>query len=256
MAALAENKAQVTQPKPSQNAEKEEKKVTEVEKDRLPVVDEIIHGDEKKYKMKQVLGDGGYGTVFLSEDGTKPVAVKTEKYSKSMLHIEVGVLKAANAARAKHFCELIDYVSSMKKYIYLRNGKLIPARKDVGWRGTTRYGSLVAHERQDLSRRDDVESWFYMSVEMTRGTLPWRLVTGRTQFLFDAPKQYDQILTMVDSYHFESEPEYDKMLKIFDAVRQEKGIKLTDRWDWDEDASMSTNTMTSYSDRELRAKKD
>ncbi|WKY04023.1 hypothetical protein Q1695_005196 [Nippostrongylus brasiliensis] len=343
MAALAENKAQVTQPKPSQNAEKEEKKVTEVEKDRLPVVDEIIHGDEKKYKMKQVLGDGGYGTVFLSEDGTKPVAVKTEKYSKSMLHIEVGVLKAANAARAKHFCELIDYGSNKPEYVYVvmtllfkdlhklrseapekrfslstsavqelhkigyisrdikpgnfapgqrcnkqskiiflydfglarkyvdKNGKLIPARKDVGWRGTTRYGSLVAHERQDLSRRDDVESWFYMSVEMTRGTLPWRLVTdrnavkaakqvargsGRTQFLFDAPKQYDQILTMVDSYHFESEPEYDKMLKIFDAVRQEKGIKLTDRWDWDEDASMSTNTMTSYSDRELRAKKD
>ncbi|PIO72557.1 hypothetical protein TELCIR_05502, partial [Teladorsagia circumcincta] len=39
-----------------------------------------------------------------------PVAVKTEKYSKSMLHIEVGVLKAANAAKAKHFCELIDYL--------------------------------------------------------------------------------------------------------------------------------------------------
>lgn len=31
---------------------------------------------------------------------------------------------------------------------------------------------------QDLGRRDDLESWFYMTVEMTRGTLPWRLVTG------------------------------------------------------------------------------
>lgn len=38
------------------------------------------------------------------------MAVKTERYSKSMLHIEVGVLKAANAAKAKHFCDLIDYV--------------------------------------------------------------------------------------------------------------------------------------------------
>uniref|UniRef100_A0A7I4YLG2 Protein kinase domain-containing protein n=1 Tax=Haemonchus contortus TaxID=6289 RepID=A0A7I4YLG2_HAECO len=291
-----------------------EQKERKLEKDRLPVVDEEIQGDEKKYKLKQVLGDGGYGTVFLSEDGQKPVAVKTEKYSKSMLHIEVGVLKAANAAKAKHFCELIDYGSNKPEYVYVvmtllfkdlhklrsemherkftlstsiriamqalraieelhkvgyisrdikpgnfapgrhcnkqskiiflydfglarkyvdKNGKLIPPRKDVGWRGTTRYGSLIAHQRQDLSRRDDVESWFYMSVEMLRGTLPWRLVTdrnavraakqaaraaGRIQFLFETPKQFDAILTMVDSYNFESQPDYDKMHGLLDAV--------------------------------------
>nr|CDJ95504.1 Hypothetical protein CBG13774 [Haemonchus contortus] len=96
-----------------------EQKERKLEKDRLPVVDEEIQGDEKKYKLKQVLGDGGYGTVFLSEDGQKPVAVKTEKYSKSMLHIEVGVLKAANAAKAKHFCELIDYGSNKPEYVYV-----------------------------------------------------------------------------------------------------------------------------------------
>ncbi|KAK5985248.1 Serine/threonine-protein kinase, partial [Trichostrongylus colubriformis] len=233
-------------------------KEKKLEKDRLPVVEEEIQGDEKKYKLKQVIGDGGYGTVFLSEDGSKPVAVKTEKYSKSMLHIEVAVLKAANAAKAKHFCELIDYGSNKPEYVYVvmtllfkdlhklrsemhekkftpgtsirlslqslraieelhkigyisrdikpgnfapgqrcnkqskiiflydfglarkycdKDGKLIPPRKDVGWRGTTRYGSLIAHQKQDLARRDDVESWFYMTVEMIRGTLPWRLVT-------------------------------------------------------------------------------
>ncbi|KAK5971122.1 hypothetical protein GCK32_006739, partial [Trichostrongylus colubriformis] len=49
----------------------------------------------------------------------RPVAVKTEKYSKSMLHIEVAVLKAANAAKAKHFCELIDYGSNKPEYVYV-----------------------------------------------------------------------------------------------------------------------------------------
>ncbi|KAL6740380.1 hypothetical protein Aduo_013739 [Ancylostoma duodenale] len=322
------------------------------EKDRLPAVNDEIQGDDRKYKLKQVLGDGGYGIVFLSEDGDKQVAVKTEKYSKSMLHIEVGVLKAANAAKAKHFCELIDYGSNKPDYVYVvmtllfkdlhklrsempdrrfgpstslrlsmqalkaveelhkigylsrdikpgnfapgqkcykqsktiflydfglarkyvdKNGNVIPPRKDIGWRGTTRYGSLTAHQRQDLGRKDDLESWFYMTVEMTRGTLPWRLVTdraavqaakqaargsGRIQFLFETPKQFDQVLTMVDSYTFEAEPEYGKIYKILDDIREEKGIRMNEHWDWEDEASHSTNTVTSYSERELRAKKD
>ena len=60
-----------------------------------------------------------------------------------------------------------------------KNNQIIPSRKEVGWRGTTRYGSLNAHKRQDLGRRDDLESWFYGLVEMTRGTLPWRNVVGK-----------------------------------------------------------------------------
>ncbi|KHJ82876.1 hypothetical protein OESDEN_17429 [Oesophagostomum dentatum] len=224
-----------------------------------------------------------------------------------MLHIEVGVLKAANAAKAKHICELIDYGSSKPDYVFvvmtllfkdlhklrsempdrrfglstslrlsmqaLRSGNVIPARKDIGWRGTTRYGSLTAHMRQDLGRRDDLESWFYMTVEMTRGTLPWRLVTdraavqaakqaaraaGRIQFLFETPKQFDQILTMVDSYVFDSVPDYDKIYKILDEAREEKGIRMTEHWDWEEETSCSitTNTMNSLSEHDIKAKKE
>jgi hypothetical protein len=33
--------------------------------------------------------------------------------------------------------------------------------------------------KQDLSCGSDVESWFYMLVEMIRGALPWRMKTGR-----------------------------------------------------------------------------
>ncbi|VDO36521.1 unnamed protein product [Haemonchus placei] len=263
-----------------------EQKERKLEKDRLPVVDEEIQGDEKKYKLKQVLGDGGYGTVFLSEDGQKPVAVKTEKYSKSMLHIEVGVLKAANAAKAKHFCELIDYGSNKPEYVYvvmtllfkdlhklrsemherkftlstsiriamqalraieelhkvgyisrdIKPGNFAPGRhcnKQSKIIFLYDFGLARKYVDKDLSRRDDVESWFYMSVEMLRGTLPWRLVTdrnavraakqaaraaGRIQFLFETPKQFDAILTMVDSYNFESQPDYDKMHSLLDAV--------------------------------------
>ncbi|KAJ1369613.1 hypothetical protein KIN20_031102 [Parelaphostrongylus tenuis] len=47
------------------------------------------------------------------------VAVKTEKYSKSKLHVEVEVLKAANATKTKHFCELIDFGLNKPDYEYV-----------------------------------------------------------------------------------------------------------------------------------------
>ncbi|VDM72931.1 unnamed protein product, partial [Strongylus vulgaris] len=47
-------------------AKEQEKKV---ERDRLPAVNDEIQADDRKYKLKQKLGDGGYGIVFLSEDG-------------------------------------------------------------------------------------------------------------------------------------------------------------------------------------------
>lgn len=61
---------------------------------------------------------------------------------------------------------------------YLKNFNHLPSRGETGWRGTTRYGSLQAHHKQDLSRKDDLESWIYMIVELTKGSLPWRLITG------------------------------------------------------------------------------
>lgn len=61
-------------------------------------------------------------------------------------------------------------------------GNIMPSRGEVGWRGTQRYGSLNAHLRMDLGRRDDVESWMYMLLEFSRGALPWRMINGNYCF--------------------------------------------------------------------------
>uniref|UniRef100_A0A1I7TCC9 Protein kinase domain-containing protein n=1 Tax=Caenorhabditis tropicalis TaxID=1561998 RepID=A0A1I7TCC9_9PELO len=323
-----------------------------VEKDRLPKEgDEIITDAGKKYKLGPVLGDGGYGTVFQSQDDDIKIAVKTEKFSKSQLKIEIIVLKAAMQANCKHFCELIDCGTKLKDFDYMmitllgkdlhklrcelperkfsintalrvgiqtlkaceelhrigfvsrdvkpgnfapgvkanrqsrtifmydfglarryvdKNNQIIPSRKEVGWRGTTRYGSLNAHKRQDLGRRDDLESWFYGLVEMTRGTLPWRNVVernhvqkakeasrlaGRTQFLFETPTQYDKIFTLIDSYTFESAPDYKQINKYLVEAREERQLRDREHWDWeDETVSTTLTTITSFSDKELRAK--
>lgn len=177
---------------------------------------------------------------------------------------------------------MIDF-GLCRKYVD-KNNNLIPSRGETGWRGTTRYGSLHAHARQDLSRRDDLESWFYMLIESTRGTLPWRMMTGtfeylresliitvdrvtvmaakkharesgRTQFLFDCPKIYNQFLVWIDEMQFETTPNYEHFIRALKDVCQEKGCHLNDTWDWDDatNSTTTTNTMSSYSDKETRA---
>jgi hypothetical protein len=96
--------------------------------DRLPQVNEIIISDKthKKYRLVSILGSGGYvsflrflhsftslfqGTVFEATDDSRKLAIKTEKYSKSMLRIEANVLKLATQMRCTRIAEFIEYVS-------------------------------------------------------------------------------------------------------------------------------------------------
>jgi len=71
---------------------------------------------------------------------------------------------------------LIDF-GLARLYLNEKN-EVLPPRQDAGFRGSTTYASLNAHEDKDLGRRDDLWSWFYVLVEMIEGTLPWRVDRG------------------------------------------------------------------------------
>lgn len=48
-------------------------------------------------------------------------------------------------------------------------GNMLPPRKITALLGTIIYASLASHEVKEQCRRDDLESWFYMCVEMLTG---------------------------------------------------------------------------------------
>uniref|UniRef100_A0A915Q6Q9 Protein kinase domain-containing protein n=1 Tax=Setaria digitata TaxID=48799 RepID=A0A915Q6Q9_9BILA len=130
------------------------------------------------------------------------------------------------------------------------NGKHQKSRGEIGWRGTTRYGSLKAHLKQDLGRRDDLESWFYCLVEITCGMLPWRHVAdrdiayrgkvkarneGRKEFLANCPKQYDFIMALIDRLDFPDLPNYSDIYKLLDQVREEHNVMMDAQYDWEDE---------------------
>ncbi|ETN84702.1 hypothetical protein NECAME_06732 [Necator americanus] len=57
---------------------------------------------------------------------------------------------------------------------------LIPVsfRARAGFRGTVKYAPLACHVHREQCRKDDIESWMYMLVEITCGRLPWRNLTS------------------------------------------------------------------------------
>jgi serine/threonine protein kinase len=133
---------------------------------------------------------------------------------------------------------MLDF-SQSRQYIIPGSGhgdsaKVRPARSTCEFRGTSLYSSFNAHMQQDLGRRDDIWSLFYMLVDMTRGGLPWRrfqddakkcellkkyYLSKPDELLFDLP---DVILSHMLELHnhiaslsFSDKPEYSRISDLF-----------------------------------------
>ena len=57
---------------------------------------------------------------------------------------------------------------------YKTEGRHVSLNKNKGVVGTPRFLSLRAHKGYELSRRDDLESMFYVMIQIIKGDLPWR----------------------------------------------------------------------------------
>jgi serine/threonine protein kinase len=68
-------------------------------------------------------------------------------------------------------CFIIDF--GLARQFTTDKGEIRPPRHKAGFRGTARYASLNSHRCEELSRRDDMWSLFYVLVEFAIGKLPW-----------------------------------------------------------------------------------
>uniref|UniRef100_A0A914Y954 Protein kinase domain-containing protein n=1 Tax=Panagrolaimus superbus TaxID=310955 RepID=A0A914Y954_9BILA len=64
------------------------------------------------------------------------------------------------------------------------NKQIRRPRSVAGFRGTIRYAPLSCHIRRETCRKDDIESWLYQQIEITRGALPWRSLEEKNEVCF------------------------------------------------------------------------
>lgn len=140
---------------------------------------------------------------------------------------------------------LIDF-GLCRVYLDQRTKQHEKPRQRTGFRGTKTYASLNAHSGNDLSRRDDLTSWFYFLLDTLTGSLPWKGVSSNVDVAvlknrFDvreavndlAPSLYD-IWCHITSLQFEDDPDYDMMVRILDDICLQNNFHEDDPYDWAE----------------------
>lgn len=138
---------------------------------------------------------------------------------------------------------IIDFGLS-KQYIDRKNGKIFPARAHPGFRGTAVYASPNAHMHQDLGRRDDLISWFYMMVDLLTGSLPWKALETRAEILHlkrtvpidelgeTIVPQFGEIWKLISVLNYQDRPEYEKIDQLLAQAMEQNGIHNDDEWEW------------------------
>uniref|UniRef100_A0A0N4ZM89 non-specific serine/threonine protein kinase n=1 Tax=Parastrongyloides trichosuri TaxID=131310 RepID=A0A0N4ZM89_PARTI len=135
-----------------------------------------------------------------------------------------------------------------RKYIH-EDGTIKQPRKTAAFRGTPKYAPISCHRMRELCRLDDVESWFYMMVEFTTGSLPWektenldevcnkkrftRHPDGRKAFLNGCPEQYWDIQIHVDTGKFFDEPKYSLIYGLLRLAIIQTKCKPNEPYDWE-----------------------
>ncbi|KAI3694792.1 hypothetical protein L1987_77773 [Smallanthus sonchifolius] len=97
--------------------------------------------------------------------------------------------------------------------------------------GTVRYASVHAHLRRTGSKRDDLESLAYTLIFLLRGKLPWqgfigenkgflvcrkKMATSPKLLCYLCPSPFKQFLDMVTNMKFDEEPNYLKLIGLFE----------------------------------------
>eukprot|EP00792_Barthelona_sp_PAP020_P005791 TRINITY_DN2802_c0_g2_i1.p1 TRINITY_DN2802_c0_g2~~TRINITY_DN2802_c0_g2_i1.p1 ORF type:complete len:516 (+),score=126.05 TRINITY_DN2802_c0_g2_i1:64-1611(+) len=105
-----------------------------------------------------------------------------------------------------------------------------PPRKMAGFRGTSRYASIFSHKDHDLSRRDDLWSFFYTLIELCGRPLPWRRLTDRNEVgvlkeeYFDVklvqgmPIGFKRFFEHLISLNFEDTPNYAFLRELLTTI--------------------------------------
>ena len=138
---------------------------------------------------------------------------------------------------------LIDF-GLARVYIDRKTGEHLEPRQHPGFRGTAIYASPNAHRRKELSRRDDMISWFYMVIDLCGGGLPWKVVKSKVDMMHMKSSmsmrrlgerispQFVAIWDLIDAMEYETEPAYDEIEHLLQETMQVHGVSDADEWDW------------------------
>eukprot|EP01126_Amoeba_proteus_P052193 TRINITY_DN6282_c0_g1_i11.p1 TRINITY_DN6282_c0_g1~~TRINITY_DN6282_c0_g1_i11.p1 ORF type:complete len:490 (-),score=85.69 TRINITY_DN6282_c0_g1_i11:600-2069(-) len=139
---------------------------------------------------------------------------------------------------------LIDF--GLAKRFRTESGEVKQARDFTGFRGTATYASINAHVSRDLGRRDDLWSVFYLLVEFSKGSLPWKDIEDRDQvgemkrqfnnpdkLVKGLPPEFTSFMNYLNSLDYSDSPNYDYLLGLLRGSLEKFGGQENDPFTWE-----------------------
>lgn len=152
------------------------------------------------------------------------------------------------ASRANPIC-LIDFALA-RRCINTKTGEVVPPRESCAFVGSQKYASVNAHERKEQGRCDDLASWWYLMAEMWIGELPWdgcltradvlnvkKSEEARASLQLHLPQELMDIWKCIEMYKYDSEPDYALLRSFLIKAMTSRGVRFSDRFDWEEKIS-------------------
>lgn len=138
-----------------------------------------------------------------------------------------------------------------RKFLSEDGNRMRTPRANAAFRGTVRYAPLSCHRKAELAPKDDVETWFYQQIEMTKGMVPWKLETTmesvgefkenilkaghptRLEMFTDVPEEYEPMFDYITSLDYFTMPDYSKILQPLTLIAQKNAITESQLYDWE-----------------------
>ncbi|CAB3396450.1 unnamed protein product [Caenorhabditis bovis] len=236
--------------------------------DKLPSKNCLIRGKEGVYAVGRKISQGRYGAVYevLRRSDGKPFACKLEiceAYSHG-LDQDYSVMNKVAKKDARNLVRMIDRgkIEDHFKFIImpllgenlmnLSNYIVLDMCTEI-LRGTNRYASLAAHYGEEQSPKDDLESWFYMMIELISGHLPWTYLhrdqTKETAAMKEhckngegfhammkyCPKvEFRRIQTYLNGLTYQSSVDYTFITEMVQLAMRNNAVKMNEKFDWQE----------------------
>uniref|UniRef100_A0A915ECC0 Protein kinase domain-containing protein n=1 Tax=Ditylenchus dipsaci TaxID=166011 RepID=A0A915ECC0_9BILA len=139
-----------------------------------------------------------------------------------ILHRDIKPGNFAIGASDKRQIYLIDF--GMARCFLGPDGRVLPPRLSAGFRGTLRYASISCHIARELCRKDDLESWLYMQIELTRGRI--------NELFGGCPQEYVDAIRYLDTLRYYDKPDYEKVVGMMKKAISSNNLKEFP-YDWE-----------------------
>ncbi|CAD8076506.1 unnamed protein product [Paramecium sonneborni] len=143
---------------------------------------------------------------------------------------------------------LIDF--GISKIFLKKNGSILPFKDRQPFIGTSRYASIAAHKGNELGRKDDLESMFYVLLYFIYGKLPWQNIKHipndqkieqvgdmkllkTNELLNDLPIEFKKIYEYLRKLNYANQPDYTAIIKLFQQAAKNSKITIDTMFDWD-----------------------